>query len=526
MVAKLKENIKKHRRGIVIILCGVIALWACIAVTGSYIRRSMLRQWRDALVESTNAIVRQQPEDDLSMQLLLKKTYDNLYSGKEKIGAVAFFRRKGTEDSGTVFYSTAEWCEPGSAIQEFFKSVDAYDGYVAIIKNESGIYKYITVGGSRYYVLYAYLNEYQISVVEFVPESVADELVWSYRLGSIVLVLILLFLAGVFLAGVLREKRKWRMELEEALQTMHDKDARMNILSYLMNEFTFEYDIEKDNLSFTEKYQTIFQRGKNFVRFRETLRSHYIVYHMDADNLFAAFDEIMNGREEGSVLFRLQMVSGNYEWFNAVYKVMYNKEHLPSFVVGKMLNVHQAQTEKEMLLKKSTRDPLTNLLNRSEIEKRTTAYIDSMDSEDMAALLIMDLDHFKQVNDTFGHSRGDDLLREVAAVLRDSFRTNDIVGRLGGDEFFVFMKDIASEKDAVNKCERLRLILERDVTYEETSVRISASMGIFFVKEGAQFLDIYMKADSALYHAKENGRNQICTYSEEGIGYEGEKKDQ
>jgi putative two-component system response regulator len=289
----------------------------------------------------------------------------------------------------------------------------------------------------------------------------------------------------------------------------------MDMLSYLMNEFTFEYDVEKDVLSFSEKYHTIFQRGRNFIRFRETIQSHYTVYHMDISKLQEVYEDVKGGKEEGSVLFRLQMTGGNYEWFRAVYKVMYSADRKPKYVVGKMLNVHQSQTEKEMLLTKSTRDPLTNLLNRSEMEKRTNAYIETMDSEDLAALLIMDLDHFKQVNDTFGHSKGDDLLRDVAAVIRDSFRTNDIVARLGGDEFFVFMKDIASDKDAVNKCEKLRLALYRDVTYGEQTVKISASMGIIFVKQGAQFLDIYMKADSALYRAKENGRNQICTYSEE-----------
>jgi putative two-component system response regulator len=238
---------------------------------------------------------------------------------------------------------------------------------------------------------------------------------------------------------------------------------------------------------------------------------------MDISKLQEVYEDVKAGKEEGSVLFRLQMTGGNYEWFRAVYKVMYSVDRKPKYVVGKMLNVHQSQTEKEMLLTKSTRDPLTNLLNRSEMEKRTTAYIEGMDSEDLAALLIMDLDHFKQVNDTFGHSKGDDLLRDVAAVIRDNFRTNDIVARLGGDEFFVFMKDIASDKDAVNKCEKLRLALYRDVTYGEQTVKISASMGIIFVKQGAQFLDIYMKADSALYRAKENGRNQICTYSEENV---------
>lgn len=524
MVAKIKKNIKEHLPNILIILCGIIAVYVCIILTGIKIREHIVKQWSDALVENVNAIAAQQPEDDMSMQLLLKKSFDHLYNGSEKIGTAAFFRRKEKEASGMIFYSTAEWCEAGMTIQEFFRSVDAYSCYTEIMSNEAGAYRYITVEDRRYYVLYAYLPECQISVVEFVPVSVTDGLLSAYRWGSAILIVLLFLLVAFYLLIMAKEKKQLAKELDKALRTMRAKDTRMDILSYLMNEFTFEYDIEKDTLTFAEKYHRIFQRGRNFTRFKETLRGHYEIYHLDVDNLLAAFDRIMSGEEEGKVLFRLQMIGGNYEWFNAVYKVMYNDEHVPCFVVGKMLNVHQSQTEKEMLLKKSTRDPLTNLLNRSEMEKRTTAYIDGMDSEDLAALLIMDLDHFKQVNDTFGHSKGDDLLRDVAVVIRDSFRTNDIVGRLGGDEFFVFMKDISNEKDAFNKCEKLRLTLKRNVSYGENTVGISASMGIVFVKEGAQFLDIYMKADSALYRAKENGRDQICTYSEEGVGNTGNLK--
>lgn len=525
MAVKIQKKAGKYLPNIIIIVCGILVLGVGIFLTGNALRRCMLKQWGDALSANVNAIASRQPEDDMSMQLLVENSFDHLYCGSEKVDTIAFFRRKGEDVFSSIFYSSAEWCETGITIQEFFRSVDAYDCYNEIMGNESGVYKYITVRDRSYYVLYAYSAECQISVVEFVPKDVTDGLAAAYGWGTAIMAVLLILLLAVKWRLLENDKRKLVRELDEAYQTMHDKDVRMDMLSYLMNEFTFEYDIEKDNLSFTEKYQTIFQRGKNFVRFRETLRGHYVVYHKDIDNLFAAFDEIMSGKEEGNVLFRLQMTGGNYEWFNAVYKVMYDQEHVPSFVVGKMVNVHQSQTEKEMLLKKSTRDPLTNLLNRSEMEKRTTAYIEGMDSEDLAALLIMDLDHFKQVNDTFGHSRGDDLLRDVAVVLRDSFRTNDIVGRLGGDEFFVFMKDIASEKDAVNKCEKLRLALHRDVTYGEKTVKISTSMGIIFVREGAQFLDIYMKADSALYRAKENGRNQICTYSEETISHEGENKE-
>jgi diguanylate cyclase (GGDEF)-like protein len=515
-MSKLMKLVKKHFLGILAFLIGLALICVCMVITQSQMSKNLVDQWRKSLVERTNSVDEMEPGDE-QLKGLLENTFSNVKVGGQQVEAVAFLRRKGTGETGLVFYSTVQWCKEGSSIQDFFRSNDVYNCYNTILGNTSGSYKCITVEGVSYYVVFSYLQNCQMSVVQFVPASAAENVFSPFKVGcAIILALVVLFLIISLLAST-REKRKLLVQLDEAHQTMKDKDARMDMLSYLMNEFTFEYDVEKDVLSFSEKYHTIFQRGRNFIRFRETIQSHYTVYHMDISKLQEVYEDVKAGKEEGSVLFRLQMTGGNYEWFRAVYKVMYSVDRKPKYVVGKMLNVHQSQTEKEMLLTKSTRDPLTNLLNRSEMEKRTTAYIEGMDSEDLAALLIMDLDHFKQVNDTFGHSKGDDLLRDVAAVIRDNFRTNDIVARLGGDEFFVFMKDIASDKDAVNKCEKLRLALYRDVTYGEQTVKISASMGIIFVKQGAQFLDIYMKADSALYRAKENGRNQICTYSEENV---------
>jgi diguanylate cyclase (GGDEF)-like protein len=113
-----------------------------------------------------------------------------------------------------------------------------------------------------------------------------------------------------------------------------------------------------------------------------------------------------------------------------------------------------------------------------------------------------------------GHTKGDELLIEVAGVIRETFRTSDIIGRLGGDEFYIFMKDLANEADAISKCEKLRTLLNRDVVNGDKVVNISTSIGIHYVKQGATFLDIYMKADSALYRAKESGKNRYCIHRE------------
>ncbi|WP_367118832.1 GGDEF domain-containing protein, partial [Mesorhizobium sp.] len=152
-------------------------------------------------------------------------------------------------------------------------------------------------------------------------------------------------------------------------------------------------------------------------------------------------------------------------------------------------------------------DPLTGVLNRRGFEERASAYL-RKSGKGTTSLVLCDVDHFKSINDTHGHDVGDSVLREVGRVLRKSARKGDIVGRLGGEEFAVFLPDTNAE-EAYECSERLRIAIE------ETSFAalkgaglLTASFGVGTFKPGEAWSSLYKRVDARLYEAKRTGRNR------------------
>jgi two-component system, cell cycle response regulator len=166
------------------------------------------------------------------------------------------------------------------------------------------------------------------------------------------------------------------------------------------------------------------------------------------------------------------------------------------------------------LAESAARDGLTGLLNRRALDAR---------AEEAVALahrhgrplccLLLDIDHFKQVNDTHGHAAGDTVLREAARRISDTSRTSDVVGRYGGEEFVVLLPE-TTEVDAVTAADRLRASLAaRPVLARQVHIPIRASVGVaaWHLTMGSP-ADLYAAADQALYRAKELGRDRTELY--------------
>lgn len=182
--------------------------------------------------------------------------------------------------------------------------------------------------------------------------------------------------------------------------------------------------------------------------------------------------------------------------------------------VRQCVGVLEDATETLHLREKADRDSLTGLFNRSRaIEKINEVLKDFKGKEgSVHACMILDLDNFKQLNDTLGHQKGDEALQDVAKILRQHFREYDILCRLGGDEFMVFIVNIprnAVERNIGSLLKKTTLIYGK----EEKKVSITVSAGVFLVSEpGCDFEKLYQKADEALYQVKHGAKNgyKIC----------------
>lgn len=161
------------------------------------------------------------------------------------------------------------------------------------------------------------------------------------------------------------------------------------------------------------------------------------------------------------------------------------------------------------------RDPLTGVWNRTYTEKVVNEYL--IERRHHGALFMIDIDNFKNINDTYGHIVGDEILTEFARVIQALTRQNDIVCRMGGDEFIVFLKDISSHSIIAEKAEQVLVTLEKRLIKPDTKESVSVSMGIAVSPgDGKSFARLYQNADKSLYFVKQNGKNSYHFYSEEG----------
>lgn len=174
----------------------------------------------------------------------------------------------------------------------------------------------------------------------------------------------------------------------------------------------------------------------------------------------------------------------------------------------------------------ATTDPLTSLPNHrmvmKKIEEELILYHNTLDTEDACAILFIDIDHFKRINDTWGHQAGDAILREVGSRLRNTLRHDDFVGRYGGEEFAVVLSHIdLCGAEAI--AERLRIALNTcpctwTTDEESIDIAVTGSIGVaIYGLNGTTRETLIEAADHAMYHAKHNGRNRVCSATEEGI---------
>ena len=235
---------------------------------------------------------------------------------------------------------------------------------------------------------------------------------------------------------------------------------------------------------------------------REVMRDHH--------------EEILTG-EPFELTALTETKDGNKKWLS--FRVMVSMELKPvsyitiTDVTEKVEKNRRYAREREYLKDCAARDSMTRLLNRGTMEERIKEELEAVEEGQNYAYIALDLDNFKQINDMYGHWAGDSIIMGISNILREVYGNNARIGRMGGDEFAVFIPDvkdraqIQSQADEVLR--RLRLQKEMIGMAEEPT----ASIGIAFGPEdGRSFRELYHRADEALYQVKNEEKNSIAIY--------------
>jgi diguanylate cyclase (GGDEF)-like protein len=184
----------------------------------------------------------------------------------------------------------------------------------------------------------------------------------------------------------------------------------------------------------------------------------------------------------------------------ATVTALSDEEGLPGAMVT-LSDVTESALLHEELRRQATVDSLTGCLNRASTFAALRQALDP--SRDRpAVVLFIDLDHFKSVNDTFGHSVGDDLLADTVGRIASQVTADDVVGRIGGDEFLVIRHGLADPAEAIADANRLRQALAQTISVAGRSIRVSASIGITIATPGTSVQSVVSRADEAMYRSK------------------------
>lgn len=183
-------------------------------------------------------------------------------------------------------------------------------------------------------------------------------------------------------------------------------------------------------------------------------------------------------------------------------------------IVGKI----RSNEKKRELEDKADTDLLTGLNNKLATERKIKDYM-TRNPDKQSMMFLFDIDNFKKINDTMGHAFGDEVLRSLGTQIGAIFRASDIIGRVGGDEFMVFLKDIASDEDIMKEAGKVETFFKSFQAGEYVKYKATASIGVaIFPQEGEDFETLYKAADQGLYKAKKRGKNQLAFYRDRVSG--------
>lgn len=216
--------------------------------------------------------------------------------------------------------------------------------------------------------------------------------------------------------------------------------------------------------------------------------------------------ELLNRRSNGEVYWSITSISPLHD----------DKGEITHFIAN-VEDINERKNAEATIERMAYYDPLTDLPNRRMMQDRLELALKRSRRQEIGtALLYIDLDGFKHINDNLGHPAGDKLLREMARRFTKILRDDDIVCRMGGDEFAVILHDIHHEQDAAPVAQKLLEELAEPMLLEESEVVVTGSVGIaMFPKDGEDVKTLEKHADIALYHAKEEGKNTFRFFSAE-----------
>lgn len=315
-----------------------------------------------------------------------------------------------------------------------------------------------------------YMNSLVLSAATEVDRKISISMVLhAYGIQIFVAIFLIMTILLISIVQNVKDKNEIKMQYE-----------RYQMVSKTLNEYLYEYNVKTKELELSKSCIELFGDVDNLKELKVAINKAVINH----DNIIP--------------IIELPIANGEKRPFKSASSFLCNDKGKIYSMIGKLVDVNEEEEEKRRLIQKSERDGLTGIYNAITARKLITERIKSVNSNEKDALIVIDCDKFKGINDTYGHLNGDKVLINISKCMTETFRETDIMGRIGGDEFCVYMSNISSEDMVVSKCqEYMDLIGELN-----KGLNTTVSIGISFLTNEKSYEDLFQKADKALYDVK------------------------
>jgi diguanylate cyclase (GGDEF)-like protein len=336
------------------------------------------------------------------------------------------------------------------------------------------------------------------------------------------------------------EVRQLASSLSEKWQLIQQSRCQMEQLQTMVDERTAEIratlEATTDGILVISQLNKIIDCNQNFVDIWENLKLieagveeimqkkdpalllRFITENLvDPQRIRAVLEKMLyTFGEESLTDLRFELALKNNKTIELYCRPLWHR----NYIVGKVLSFRDVTEQKyfeKQLAFQATHDLLTHLPNRALLSDRLEqAIVQSRRNKMLIAVIFLDLDRFKNVNDTLGHSFGDELLKELAKRLQSILRESDTLCRIGGDEFVLIIPDLKEANHATVTIQKIQAVLSETFVIKDNSLNITSSLGIsFYPRNGNDAETLLKNADAAMYRAKALGKNTFQFYNEE-----------
>ena len=363
-----------------------------------------------------------------------------------------------------------------------------------------------------YYAVTEHMANSNWNIFTMVESQTADIIVKQVSVYHAAMLLIILLVGISMAAQAYQHERETVLKIEADRDLLKQSAQRYQLITRLSNEVFFQVALDTGIISFNDTFEAMFGFPAPSCSIDSLEHCSDLFFQDDRMLFLSLVNQLRAGEAEARAELRMVSARGIVRWKRVEIFSVFDQDHQAVELVGKIVDIHRQKQSMQRLIRQADSEPLTGLLNRGAMERNIKAFLAGEGLGGRHALIMLDFDNFKAVNDTLGHARGDQLLISFANGIRRLFRSGDYTSRIGGDEYMLFLKNTSSDMVIQDKAEALRE--EMASLSKKIGVPVSISVGVaVYERDGDTFAKLYKAADTALYTVKRGGKNAISFFS-------------